>query len=324
MILRHLKQYNILKNNILYYIGAIAVLFCALLVAGCTSDEELDSTLVIDISAADTTLYPRTNGLLSGLFDVGNETYVRFSQGNLQYKASTNEWRLAPNQYDCVGRRNNLISATCNRWVDLFAWGTSGCDSNLPAYYYAYSGGNNISLNPDMLSPINLYDWGAYIAIPNAGDTSGWLQTLTSSQWYYLLNQRYLAREKRGVAQIEGVIGYMLLPDSWVMPEGATFVPDTALSTDIDTNSLHHEPFVNVYTKQMWQKLECEGAVFLPYCGMRKGRNIIGTDQLGYYWSISHENIMQGMCKYARINEKITANANWQTGMAIRLVHIEK
>lgn len=54
---------------------------------------------------------------------------VFFSQGNLQYQASTNLWRFAENQYDAIGEANSAISSTNEGWIDLFSWGTSGYDN---------------------------------------------------------------------------------------------------------------------------------------------------------------------------------------------------
>ena len=81
-------------------------------------------------------------GAINGLFSVSATQQVYFSQGNLQYKASTNIWRFAENQWDYVGTQNSgssgtsggtvsgsdnsMISATYEGWIDLFGWGTSG------------------------------------------------------------------------------------------------------------------------------------------------------------------------------------------------------
>ena len=67
-----------------------------------------------------------TEGRLKGLFSVGNGKTVRFSQGNLQYQASTDTWRFAEHQYDCIGNTNSNISLFYQGWVDLFGYGTSG------------------------------------------------------------------------------------------------------------------------------------------------------------------------------------------------------
>ena len=86
----------------------------------------------------DTPIIP--DGALPGLFSVSATKQVHFSQGNLQYQASTNTWRFAEHQYDYVGTQtadycgfyggnvsgsdNRNISSTYNGWIDLFGWGT--------------------------------------------------------------------------------------------------------------------------------------------------------------------------------------------------------
>ena len=48
-------------------------------------------------------------GRLGGLFSVGADKQVYFSQGNLQYCATTAVWRFAEHQYDFVGDDNIYI-----------------------------------------------------------------------------------------------------------------------------------------------------------------------------------------------------------------------
>lgn len=59
-------------------------------------------------------------GVLPGSFSVSATRQVRFSQGNLQYKASNNTWRFAEYQYEYVGNANSNISSSYNGWIDLF------------------------------------------------------------------------------------------------------------------------------------------------------------------------------------------------------------
>ena len=73
-----------------------------------------------------------TEGCLTGLFSVGNGKTVRFSQGNLQYQASTDTWRFAEHQYDCIGSTNTNVSLFYQGWVDLFGFGTSGYNDVKP------------------------------------------------------------------------------------------------------------------------------------------------------------------------------------------------
>ena len=65
-----------------------------------------------------------TEGALSGKFSISNSEKVCFSQGNLQYQASTSTWRFAEHQYDIIGAANANISDTYDGWIDLFGWGT--------------------------------------------------------------------------------------------------------------------------------------------------------------------------------------------------------
>ena len=65
-----------------------------------------------------------TEGALSGLFSVSADKQVYFSQGNLQYQASTDTWRFAENQYDTIGALNANISSMYDGWIDFFRWGT--------------------------------------------------------------------------------------------------------------------------------------------------------------------------------------------------------
>lgn len=53
-------------------------------------------------------------GMLPGLFSIGSGSQIHFSQGNLQYQASTKKWRFATNQYDNIGSNNSNISQSYN------------------------------------------------------------------------------------------------------------------------------------------------------------------------------------------------------------------
>ena len=187
------------------------------------------------------------------------------------------------------------------------------------APYTVFHNNDSLHLQSSLQTPINLYDWGLYNHIPNAGDSAGWLRTLTKAQWGYLLNQRDRAKEKRGVAKVEDVMGYILLPETWILPEGCTFVPDTTSDT-----SSAITPYVNIYNKTLWQKMENEGAVFLPYCGKRNGRNVIGNDRLGCYWSISSYSVAFGLFNYASLDKKCVLHDRWSMGFAVRLVYFEQ
>lgn len=201
---------------------------------------------------------PLPEGALPGLFSVSATQQVRFSQGNLQYQASTQTWRFAENQYDYVGADNANISATYSGWIDLFGWGT----------------GNNPTLSSTSYSDyITFTDWGDN-AIVNGGNAanSGW-RTLSQAEWGYVFYSRPNASSKRGGGNVNGVHGEILLPDSWTLPDGFNFTPE---QNGWSSNS---------YTLAQWAEMEAAGAVFLPAAGSRWGTYVSSVGRNGYYWS---------------------------------------
>ncbi len=231
-------------------------------------------------------------GAISGLFTINeNGDQVYFSQGNLQYQASTNTWRFAENQWDYVGDSENgtvfengikcnnaLISSIYDGWIDLFGWGTSGYNHGAVCYqpwsistddhdYKAY-GENYCNLN----SFTGQADWG-YNAIVNGGNQEhiGW-RTPTRDEWGYIFNIRPDAAFKYGHGQVNGVNGMIILPDEWTLPDGLSF-----LSGNSD--------WANVYSGEQWNQMETNGAVFLPAAGGRNGTLFGSVGSFGPYWS---------------------------------------
>ena len=240
-----------------------------------------------------TTLAP--TGCINGVFSVAADKQVYFSQGNLQYQASTDIWRFAENQWDWVGGNmegfgnvyengvkcsNVTPSSTYTGWIDLFGWATSGYNHNNAAYqpwsyggeypysnYYAYGESAN-----------NLYDgngtadWG-YNAISNGGNIEDQWRTLTKDEWDYLKNTRAGASEKWGHAKVEAVNGFVFLPDNWTLPTGCSFAPATLGE--------------NEYTESQWEQMQAHGAVFLPLTSRRYQDGRVVENDCGYYWSSS-------------------------------------
>ena len=202
---------------------------------------------------------PSGDGVLPGAFSVSAMQQVHFSQGNLQYRASTNTWRFAEHQYDFVGSANSNISFTYSGWIDLFGWGTGNNPTLAITDYTYYS---------------TFVDWGSN-AIINGGNAVNQWRTLTQSEWYYLLYSRANASSKRGTGNINGVGGLIILPDSWAQPSGCPqFSPGVA--SDWSHNS---------YTLAQWAQMELAGAVFLPAAGYRLGTDVGDMGSSGLYWS---------------------------------------
>ena len=234
-----------------------------------------------------------TDGKLPGKFSVSASKQVQFSQGNLQYQASTDTWRFGEAQYSVVGTSgadvagnvansdNSNISSTYSGWIDLFGWGTSGYNNKYP-YMTSTSYSNYGDGNSDIAG--TEYDWGVHNAISNGGNQKGLWRTLTTAEWKYLFNTRTNASSKYGVAEVSGITGMVILPDSWTLPSGLTFKSGVASSYGYQYYST-----VNEYTAEEWQKMEAAGAVFLPASGYRYGSDVGNVGSYGGYWSSSYD-----------------------------------
>lgn len=224
-----------------------------------------------------------TNGIIPAPFSVSATKKVYFSQGNLQYQASTNTWRFAFNQFDRMGLNNDSISPTYAGWIDLFGWGTSGWNSGANEYQpYStstnstdyYPGGSNTQ---DLIGDYANGDWGVYNAISNGGNQNGLWRVLQKHEWDYLINERTNADNLKTQAIVNYVPGLILFPDDWVAPWG---IYTKLNGTDYGDNN---------YDVYHWNQLEQCGAVFLPACGGRDNSNApnsyLYNSYQGYYWS---------------------------------------
>lgn len=222
-------------------------------------------------------------GAINGLFSVSATQQVYFSQGNLQYQASSNNWRFATNQYDYIGSANSNISQTYNGWIDLFGWGTSGYNHGAVCYqpwsisqttsdYYAY--GSEIY---NLYDQTGQADWG-YNAISNGGNQTNQWRTLTTDEWQYVFNTRTTSSGLRyAKAKVNNVNGVILLPDNW---NSSTY----SLS---NTNQGSASYSSNTISISQWSTLENAGAVFLPAAGYRRGTTASFVNSHGDYWSAS-------------------------------------
>ena len=227
----------------------------------------------------------RPQGTINGKFSVnadGDQVY--FSQGNLQYQASTNTWQFAEHQWDYVGGANANASANSSGWMDLFGWGTSGYDHGAVCYqpwntsttdsdYYAYGDGS-YNLNDQT----GQADWG-YNAISNGGNTENQWFTLSHEEWKYVFETRTTTSGIRyAKGKVNDVSGVILLPDDW----------DASYYTLSNTNTYYASFSTNTISETEWATLEQHGAVFLPVAGGRYGTFVDGVGSCGDYWSASY------------------------------------
>ena len=285
--------------------------------------------------------HPNTapEGSIPSLFSISETQQVFFSQGNLQYQASTNTWRFAEHQWDYVGGNqevypsgeygnvyengikcdNSLVSSSYSGWLDLFGWATSGWDNNNRYYHpwdiessnstidgYGYGYFDGEYANYDMTGNAANCDWGVYNAISNGGNEIGRWRTLSKDEWSYMLYSRPNAAYKKSIATVNSEKGWILLPDAWLQPEGIGFIGSAS----------NYE--MNVYSQEEWTLMENAGAVFLPTAGCRYlegGQILYRYNDL--YWSSTHSS--EG---YAYIvHEMQTYYAqNRYCGLPVRLV----
>ena len=190
---------------------------------------------------------------------------VIFSSGNLQYQASSNKWRFAPKQTDYIGDANSNISNTYDDWIDLFCWSSLSFGASISTNITDYIG--------------EFIDWGTNKIGDDVPDT--W-RTPSREEWEYILNYRNNAPNLRGIAQVQGVNGLVLLPDNWRCPNDVTFKADISDEFCLETFAQHQS-----FTNNQWLKLEQSGAIFLPASGTREGCEVSNIQKVGGYMSSS-------------------------------------
>ena len=243
-------------------------------------------------------------GTLAGVFSVSATKKVRFSQGNLQFQASTKTWRFAEHQYDYVGDAtkgnvlvestksdNASISETYTGWIDLFGWGTAGhsFDSGYGTAYQPWATSTTGTDYGPTGTDYGLYgsfaqgDWGTNM-VP-----AGW-RTLTSAEWQFLFSTRetggtVFGTEKARYAHATintdvdgGVNGIILFPDG-------VDIASTEVATAGTVNG--NSDWATKCTSAQWTALEAKGCVFLPAAGARSDTTVYGASSFGYYWSSS-------------------------------------
>ena len=188
--------------------------------------------------------------LLKGKFSVSRNKRVYFSQGNLQYQASTDTWRFANNQWDTTGYTKAWSSSDYAGWMSCFAWGTGD--------------------DPTKIGPPNsdypfFNDWGNNV-ICNGGDKKWY--TLTIKEWDYVLNKRKTQSGARfAKAIVNGINGVIILPDDWDISNY------NLNNINVSDASFRNNKISNI---DWCNKLENAGAVFLP---------VTQSTGIGWYWS---------------------------------------
>ena len=238
---------------------------------------------------------------LPGAFTINADgDKIVFSKGNLQ--ATTTDlganwtWDFAPNQWSLIGNAvaNNAINGnktvSANGTVDLFGWSTAA------TYYGIHNSWKNDDYTGDFV------DWGALMG-------TEW-RTLSRAEFYYIVYSRTDAYKKRGQATVNGVPGYVLLPDAWTLPSGLSFTNGAGNYT------------TNLYDGADWTAMENAGAVFLPAAGVREGTDIYQVNLYGWYWASTPNEEDGGKAYYLyfdKSSQGVTEYHRWKS-KSVRLV----
>ena len=199
----------------------------------------------------------------NGAFSVSSTKKVNFAKGNLQYQASTNTWRFAEHQWDMIGDANKNISSDYSGWIDLFGWGTGNDPTMIVVHGGFYS---------------QFSDWGNN-NISN-GEGKNWF-TLTLEEWKYVCDRRSTTSGIRyAKAIVHGVNGVILLPDNWSRSNYSLYEINK-YNASFSSNRISLADWTN--------RLEPNGAVFLPAAGGRFKSDVNNVGTYGFYWSATHK-----------------------------------
>ena len=252
-----------------------------------------------------------------GVFSVSDSKQVTFSKGNLQYTQSTDTWSFADVQWDYIGVDNvtggevtsdpkygdKRYGNALGDIIDLFGWSGSTGSAEF---------GVSTSKNENDYSG-SFVDWGTNQIGADAPNT--W-RTLTFDEWEYLLNNRARAYSRKGIAQVNGVNGLVLLPDDWKCPEGIIFKSGFSSDYSIEAYGQYQ-----TFTPDQWSKLEAAGAVFLPAAsGYRYGFGVSEVLKISLYWSATEIDGNEAYCLYIYSDEVVMGDEFRETGMSVRLV----
>ena len=303
----YLANMDGLTGNTTYYVRAYAINS-----AGVAYGNELSFTY-----------YVWPDGVLPGVFSVSSNRQVKFSQGNLQYNASTKTWRFAEDQFDYIGEANSNISYHYNGYIDLFGWATSGWNCG-NGYYHPWDSVSypSIEYGPlgkyDLINDYANSDWG-HNAISNGGGQNNQWRTIFRGEWDYLFNTRQ-ASSLNGVdnaryvkATVNGVAGVILFPDAYIHPSGVP-LPEYI-------NSYGDVFSFNNYQEATWLSMENAGAVFLPLAGVRFGGSVRALGEEGIYWTAACSDTWSALILWIKSDCVYTHTSSVRSaGCSVRLV----
>lgn len=222
---------------------------------------------------------------------------------------SPKQFPVLPKNYMCPeGAINGLFSVGPNEWV-LFSKGNLQNHASTGHWRFAerqYDIVGETGLNDGWN---DLFGWDT-AKVPESN--AGWF-TLSIVQWTYLLKKRSVASDMRFVkAQVVGVNGIILLPDSW----------NTSYYVFFKVNRVEANYTENAISASDWEtKLQSNGAVFLPAAGHRDGTKVLQSGSFGFYWSSTGGSFGRANCmNFNAANLDPCDGKGRSNGYAVRMV----
>ena len=143
--------------------------------------------------------------------------------------------------------------------------------------------------SPNLTGSSANYDWGVNNPISNGGNQSGQWRTMSENEWVYVfLGRNTTSGIRFAKAQVNGIVGVILVPDNW----------NSSIYSLIDANNSASISSSNIISSSTWTNiLEANGCVFLPAAGMRFGNlytNI--SNAYAWYWTTTFNSSMYANC----------------------------
>ena len=238
-------------------------------------------------------------------FSVGENRYVLFAPGNLEYNAPIDSFRFAQKDYLPIGDNNKNAGPLYNGWIDLFGWGCSGYLGQAPWMFTQEESGYGPPIHSGQWSDDTMawdMGWNNPIYDPNNGVTysSHTWRILSDQEWQYVMSER--GENKSGVVKLVFANKYAicLLPDK--------FIKTADVSSSIQ--NLGFNNIVNIRTEENYNRLKSSGAVFLPLGYSRSGRYVIphNEENNGYYMTSSAPSLKTSKSLLFKVN---AANGSW-------------
>ena len=252
----------------------------------------------------DTNLVPETDAL-SGKFTVNAEgKQVQFSKANLQFWNHVPVLHFGSKQWEELKGNNQFITwPNVIYWYDLFGWGTG-------------DEWNKVSTDDADYATYN--EWGNNPILNNSVEPGTW-RAMSADEWDYLLTQRADAASKWTLGQID--MGY------YYPERGLIILPDTFELPDTLQVKLNVQNFTaNNYLPVEWERLEANGAIFLPMGAYRIETEIhgwIASSEIpteGFYWTSTPDGDTNAKALVINQNGWSCQSAPRSYGLSVRLV----